>query len=64
MFKDNRSSLHYLGFVKKVFDGIKKISRFVHLPEQKSFVQFQVKLFDMKYFLDSAIQYVTCAMKR
>ena len=64
MLKDNHGNSHYLGFVKKVFEGMKKYSRFVQRPEQKSFVQFQVKLFDMKYFLESATQYVTAALKR
>lgn len=64
MFKENEKHPHYLGLVKKVFDDMQKYSRLITLDKQRSFIRFQVKLFDMKFFLDSAILHVKAAIKR
>ena len=55
MFKENKQHSQYLGFVQKIFDEITKNCKFIKVSKQKSFVQFQVKLFHMKFFLDSAL---------
>lgn len=64
MFKENKEHLHYLGFIKKVFDDMQKKCKFISVSQGQKFIQFQVKLFDMKYFLESAKQHVLLAIKK
>ena len=59
MFKENKNSF-YLGFIKRVFDDMSKKCKLV----QEDSIQFQVKLLDMKYFIESAKQHVQIALKK
>lgn len=56
MFKENKDEVYYLGFIKKVFDDMTKKSKLVQISQdaKESFYLFQVKLIDMKYFLEAA----------
>jgi hypothetical protein len=65
MFTENKDHPCYLGFVKKVFDDMQKKSQLLESgPNSCKVIQFQVKLLDMKYFLDSAKQHVQLAIKK
>ena len=63
MLSENLSHPHYLGIIKQVFDDLRKSSKIVG-QMSSSFVQFSVKLFDMKFFLDSAILHTKSAIRR
>lgn len=64
MMKENQQHPHYLGFVGKVFEDMQKHCKLISVENQRSFVQVQLKLFDMKFFLDSAILHVRSAIRR
>lgn len=66
MFKENKEFTQYLGFIKKVFDDMCRKSKIVKCGKTPSdnFILFQVKLLEMKYFIDSAKQHVSLAIQK
>lgn len=61
MFKENSSQGHFLGLIRKVFDSMLKRSCYVE-TQDGGFIQFSVKLTDMKHFIDFASMHLQLAI--
>jgi len=63
MLKEHGDQAHFLGIIRKVFDDMQKRCHFVE-STAGGFVQFSVKLLDMKHFLNFASQHLKLAIRK
>jgi len=64
IFKDNKQHMFFVGLTQRVFRDMMTKVQYHYKPANKSFIQFKVKLFDIKFFLDAAIWHASYAIKR
>ena len=63
MFKENKAQAHFMGIINNVFADMQSSSQFIH-SKAGGFVQFSVKLFEMKLFMDVAFKHLKLAIQK